>query len=53
MIFWFHVELHQFKTGTKLIDLIRRPQLNYEVLTEVDPGRRTIPKLCLRAQKLK
>lgn len=27
------------QTGTKLIDLIRRPQLNYEVLTEVDPER--------------
>ena len=27
------------QTGTKLIDLNRRPQLNYEVLTEVDPER--------------
>ena len=32
------------QTGTKLIDLIRRPQLNYEVLTEVDPGRPDYPK---------
>ena len=32
------------QTGTKLIDLIRRPQLNYEVLTEVDPERPDYPK---------
>ena len=32
------------QTGTKLIDLIRRPQLNYEVLTEVDSERPDYPK---------
>lgn len=32
------------QTGTKLVDLIRRPQLNYEVLTEVDPERPDYPK---------
>lgn len=32
------------QTGTKLIDLIRRPQLNYEVLTAVDPERPDYPK---------
>lgn len=32
------------QTGTKLIDLIRRPQLNYDVLTEVDPERPDYPK---------
>ncbi len=32
------------QTGTRLIDLIRRPQLNYEVLTEVDPERPDYPK---------
>ena len=32
------------QTGTKLIDLIRRPQLNYEVLTEVDSERPDDPK---------
>ncbi len=32
------------QTGIKLIDLIRRPQLNYEVLTEVDPERPDYPK---------
>ena len=32
------------QTGTKLIDLIRRPQLNYEVWTEVDSERPDYPK---------
>ena len=32
------------QTGTKLIDFIRRPQLNYEVLTEVDSERPDYPK---------
>lgn len=41
------------QTGTKLIDLIRRPQLNYEVLTEVDSERPDYPKLSLKAAKLK
>lgn len=27
------------QTGTRLIELIRRPQLNYEVLAPIDPNR--------------
>ena len=38
---------HTNQTGTKLIDLIRRPQLNYEVLTEVDSERPDYPQSCV------
>jgi tRNA uridine 5-carboxymethylaminomethyl modification enzyme len=31
-------------TGVRLADLIRRPQLNYEVLAPVDPGRPNLPQ---------
>lgn len=31
-------------TGARLADLIRRPQLNYEVLAPVDPGRPDLPQ---------
>ena len=30
------------KTGTTLADLIRRPELNYELLIEFDPERKTL-----------
>lgn len=36
-------ETSEIKTGVKLIDLIKRPQLNYEVLTHFDATRPDIP----------
>ena len=32
------------QSGVRLIDLIRRPELNYQCLTEFDPGRPDFPK---------
>lgn len=40
------------QTGTKLIDLIRRPQLNYEVLDEVDIERPDYPKAVLEGAEI-
>jgi len=31
------------KTGTTLADLIRRPEISYEMLMELDPARRSLP----------
>lgn len=36
-------ETSEIKTGVKLIDLIKRPQLNYEILTPFDTTRPDIP----------
>lgn len=32
------------KTGSTLAELIRRPELNYEAIAEVDPDRKPLPK---------
>ncbi|MCL1996232.1 MAG: tRNA uridine-5-carboxymethylaminomethyl(34) synthesis enzyme MnmG [Defluviitaleaceae bacterium] len=35
---------HTIATGTKLTDLIKRPQLNYDMLAPFDPTRPSLPK---------
>ena len=40
------LEKHQsvpLNTGTTLAELIRRPELNYDLLSELDPGRPELP----------
>ncbi len=32
------------KTGTNMAELVRRPELNYDVLEEIDPGRPDLPE---------
>ena len=36
-------ESTELRSGTTLAELIRRPELSYEVLAELDPGRGTVP----------
>lgn len=41
----------EVKTGVRLADLIRRPQLNYEVLAEFDPDRPQLsPQVCEKVE---
>ncbi len=40
------------QTGTKLMDLIRRPQLNYAVLAPVDTGRPDYPKAVFESAEI-